>query len=211
MTARRAAHATSDPDPVAPAPTRVRKDPVARRAELVGVARGVFAEVGYADSGLAEIASAASVSKGLLYHYFPDGRPQLFVSVTEEVLSELRDRLHRAAKVPFSARRRMERLLAELFACFTEQPDTFRLLFREGWASHEPLIEAAAVAARVQVAGDIAALMAGTDHPAEEIVSASAGVLGFAIANVELCLAGTLDAETARRVTTAYATSRLPR
>jgi hypothetical protein len=39
-------------------------------------------------------------------------------------------------------------------------------------------------------------------------VSASTGMLGFALANVELCIAGQVDAETAWRVTCEYATSR---
>ena len=44
--------------------------------------------------------------------------------------------------------------------------------------------------------------------PADDLVSASTGVLGFALANVELCIAGQVDAETAWRVTCEYATSR---
>lgn len=62
-----AASAESTGDP-RPAPKRVRKHPDTRRAEIVATARQVFADTGYAESGLAEIASAAQVSKGLLYH-----------------------------------------------------------------------------------------------------------------------------------------------
>ena len=59
---------------------RVRKDPASRRAELVRAAREVFGRSGYAETGITEIAHEAQVSKALLYHYFPDGRPQLFVA-----------------------------------------------------------------------------------------------------------------------------------
>ena len=104
-----------------PAPKRVRKNPDTRRAEIVATARQVFADTGYAESGLAEIASAAQVSKGLLYHYFPEGRPQLFVSVMQELLAEFQQRLRQAAKVPFSPRTRMEHLLAALFWFFDDQ------------------------------------------------------------------------------------------
>lgn len=188
-------------------PKRVRKNPSARRAEIVATAREVFANSGYADSGLAEIASAASVSKGLLYHYFPDGRPQLFVSVMQELLGEFQQRLRQASKVPFSPRTRMEHLLAALYGFFDENPSAYRLLFRDPWVAHDETVEASAIATRVQISSEFAALMA-TSGPADDVVAASAGMLGFALANVELCLAGQVDPETAWRVTCEYATSK---
>ncbi len=188
-------------------PKRVRKNPTARRAEIVATAREVFANSGYAESGLAEIATAASVSKGLLYHYFPDGRPQLFVSVMQELLAEFQQRLRQASKVPFSPRTRMEHLLAALFGFFDENPPAYRLLFRDPWVAHDETVEASAIATRVQISAEFAALMA-TSGPADDVVAASAGMLGFALANVELCLAGQVDPETAWRVTCEYATSK---
>jgi AcrR family transcriptional regulator len=186
---------------------RVRKNPNARRAEIVATAREVFATSGYAESGLAEIASAAKVSKGLLYHYFPEGRPQLFVSVMQELLAEFQQRLRQASKVPFSPRTRMEHLLAALFGFFDENPAAYRLLFRDPWVAHDETVEASAIATRVQISSEFAALMA-TSGPAGDVVAASAGMLGFALSNVELCLAGQLDPETGWRVTCEYATSK---
>ena len=190
------------------APKRVRKNPDLRRAEIVATAREVFAATGYAESGLAEIASAASVSKGLLYHYFPDGRPQLFVSVMAGLLEEFQQRLRQASKMPFSPRTRMEQLLAALFGFFDENPAAYRLLFRDPWVTHDEAVEASAIATRVQIASELASLMAGSALPADDLVSASTGMLGFALANVELCIAGQVDAETAWRVTCESATSR---
>ena len=190
------------------APKRVRKNPDLRRAEIVATAREVFAATGYAESGLAEIASAASVSKGLLYHYFPDGRPQLFVSVMAGLLEEFQQRLRQASKMPFSPRTRMEQLLAALFGFFDENPAAYRLLFRDPWVTHDEAVEASAIATRVQIASELASLMAGSALPADDLVSASTGMLGFALANVELAIAGQVDAETAWRVTCEYATSR---
>jgi AcrR family transcriptional regulator len=191
-----------------PTQKRVRKHPDTRRAEIVATAREVFAATGYAESGLAEIASAASVSKGLLYHYFPQGRPQLFVSVMQGLLGEFQQRLRQASKMPFSPRTRMEQLLAALFGFFDENPAAYRLLFRDPWVTHDETVEASAIATRVQIASELAALMAGSALPADDLVSASTGMLGFALANVELCIAGQVDAETAWRVTCEYATSR---
>jgi len=199
---------TNDGEPRAT--KRIRKNPETRRAEIVTTAREVFAVNGYAQSGLAEVASAAKVSKGLLYHYFPSGRPQLFVSVVEELVTEFQQRLRQAAKVPFSPRTRMEHLLGALFAFFDENPTAYRLLFRDPWVTHDETVEAAAIATRVQIASELAALMAGSGLPADDLVAASSGLLGFALANVELCLADQLTPEIAWRVTCDYATSRLP-
>lgn len=191
-----------------PTPKRVRKNPATRRAEIVATARQVFAATGYAESGLAEIAAAANVSKGLLYHYFPEGRPQLFVSVMQGLLDEFQLRLRQASKMPFSPRTRMEHLLAALFGFFDENPAAYRLLFRDPWVTHDDTVEASAIATRVQIASELAGLMAGSGLPADDLVAASTGMLGFALANVELCIGGQVDAETAWRVTCEYATSR---
>ena len=200
--------ASAQPSTDRPAAKRVRKNPDTRRAEIVATARQVFAATGYAESGLAEIASAASVSKGLLYHYFPDGRSQLFVSVMQGLLTEFQQRLRQASKMPFSPRTRMEHLLAALFGFFDENPSAYRLLFRDPWVTHDEAVEASAIATRVQIASEIASLMAGPGLPPADLVAASSGMLGFALANVELSITGQVDAETAWRVTCEYATSR---
>jgi AcrR family transcriptional regulator len=191
-----------------PTPKRVRKNPDTRRAEIVATARQVFAATGYAESGLAEIASAANVSKGLLYHYFPEGRPQLFVHVMQGLLAEFQQRLRQASKMPFSPRTRMEHLLAALFGFFDENPAAYRLLFRDPWVTHDEAVEASAIATRVQIASELATLMASSALPTDDLVAASSGMLGFALANVELSITGQVDAETAWRVTCEYATSR---
>jgi AcrR family transcriptional regulator len=198
--------AISNPPKPAPA-KRVRKRPAARRAEIVTTARQVFAEAGYSEAGLADVAAAAQVSKGLLYHYFPQGRPELFVSVMQEVLGEFQERLRQAAKVPFSPRTRMEHLLGALFAFFDDNPPAFRLLFRDPWVTHDDTVEASAIATRVQIASELASVMSRSGLPADDLVAASSGMLGFALANVELCLAGQVDPETAWRVTCNYAIS----
>jgi AcrR family transcriptional regulator len=178
-----------------------------RREHLLHVGVDLLGRHGTADVSIEEIAQAAGVSKGLLYHYFPEGRPQLFVSVMQELLAEFQQRLRQAAKVPFSPRTRMEHLLAALFGFFDENPPAYRLLFRDPWVAHDDAVEASAIATRVQISSEFAALMA-TSGPAGDVVAASAGMLGFALANVELCLAGQIDPETAWRVTCEYATTK---
>jgi AcrR family transcriptional regulator len=191
-------------------PRRVRKSPDARRTELVSAAVTVFAETGYPDTGFADVAAAAKVSKALLYHYFPHGRPELFVQVTKAVLADFVERLHNAAKAPFSATTRMEHLLGAVFAFFDDNPQAYRILFRDPWVTQDEAVEAAAIATRVQLAREMAAVMARSGLPTDELLVASTGLLGFALANVELCLAGQVDAETAWRITCRYAVGQFP-
>jgi AcrR family transcriptional regulator len=188
----------------------VRKNRETRHAEIVATAREVFAANGYAQSGLAEVASAAKVSKGLLYHYFPEGRPQLFVSVIEELVSELQAQLRQASKGPFSSRTRMSHMLGALFAFFDENPTAYRLLFRDPWVTHDEAVEAAAIGTRAQITADLTALLATPSaSPPDELLAAASGILGFALANVDLCLAGQLEPEVAWRVTVEYCTAKL--
>jgi len=56
----------------------------ATRAALIGAARPLFGERGYANVGTEEIAHAAGVTRGALYHQFADKR-ELFLAVVEEV------------------------------------------------------------------------------------------------------------------------------
>jgi AcrR family transcriptional regulator len=199
----------SQPSPAPPGNRRVRKSPTARRAEIVDAAQIVFASSGYEDAGLAEISEVAQVSKGLLYHYFPEGRPALFAAVTEQLLVELGLRLEHATRVPFSARRRLEHLLATLFGFFTERPDAYRHLFEDGRASRDVLVAGSAAAARVQITTELAAVMATSRMAPDELLAASHGILGFALATLDLCLAERLDAEMAWRVTCDYAVTML--
>ena len=60
----------------------------ATRAALMGAARGLFAERGYAAVGTEEIVRAAGVTRGALYHHFA-GKEELFAAVYEEVEADL--------------------------------------------------------------------------------------------------------------------------
>jgi AcrR family transcriptional regulator len=59
---------------------RQRLDVKARREQLVTVAKGFFAKRPYDAVKVDEIATAAGVSEGLVYHYFPTKR-ELYVAV----------------------------------------------------------------------------------------------------------------------------------
>jgi AcrR family transcriptional regulator len=71
-----------------PAYSRLQTDE--RRRQLLEAGARVFTEHSYDDASMAEVARAAGISKGLLYHYFPSKR-DLFVATLEAAAAELRE------------------------------------------------------------------------------------------------------------------------
>lgn len=66
-----------------------RLDVDVRRAQLLEVGARLFTEHGYDGVSMSEVARAAGISKGLLYHYFP-GKRAFFVATLEAAADELR-------------------------------------------------------------------------------------------------------------------------
>ncbi len=64
----------------------------ATRAALVAAARELWAARGYADVGTPEIARAAGVTRGAMYHQFAD-KAALFLAVVEAVEQEVTQRM----------------------------------------------------------------------------------------------------------------------
>jgi AcrR family transcriptional regulator len=69
-----------------PAYTRLRVDE--RRRQLLDAGTRLFAEHTFEEISMRQIAEAAGVSKGLLYHYFPS-KTELFTAAVEEATGEL--------------------------------------------------------------------------------------------------------------------------
>ena len=67
------------------------------RANLMFVARSLFAERGYAGTATEEIVQQAGVTRGALYHHFRDKR-DLFEAVFIEVQAEMRERIGTASR-----------------------------------------------------------------------------------------------------------------
>jgi AcrR family transcriptional regulator len=79
-----------------PARTLKAEQSEATRATLIGVARELFAERGYAAVGTEEIVRAAGVTRGALYHHFA-GKKELFQAVYEDVERQLVERIAASA------------------------------------------------------------------------------------------------------------------
>lgn len=65
------------------------------RAKLLATARELFAKHGYAEVSVDQIALAARVTKGALYHHFRD-KQEVFVGAVEQILGSIQARLSAA-------------------------------------------------------------------------------------------------------------------
>ena len=106
-----------------------------RRRAMLDAARAVFAEKGYAQATLDEIAERAEFGKGTLYNYFEDGKEGLLFAVFEDVFGEIEDLI----RTVFHEEGSQDRSIREAFHTFAErhfetirnQQDLFLILVKE--------------------------------------------------------------------------------
>jgi AcrR family transcriptional regulator len=87
------------------APRRVRLQIDERRAQLLELGIRLFSEHSYDDISIDDVAEAAGISKGLLYHYF-EGKREFYVEVIREASLQLRRLTEPDPTLPPSARLR---------------------------------------------------------------------------------------------------------
>lgn len=106
-----------------------------RRQAMLDAARAVFAERGYADATLNEIAERAEFGKGTLYNYFEGGKEALLFAVFEDIIGEMEELIHTVFREGLEE----DRPLRDAFHTFVEQhfqlirdqQDLFLILVRE--------------------------------------------------------------------------------
>lgn len=183
---------------------RTRMAPEQRKAHLRAVARSVFAERGYAASGLAEIADRAKVSKTLLYHYYAEGRPELYTAVMDDLVQELLAGTRAALSAPFDAGRRIGAFVEAFLTYFEHRADAFRLLFREPWGSGDPQVVRRGVDVLVTLSQDLAGPLASFGAPADTLMTVTAGASGFLVAVTDAMVAGQVRRELATDIVTRF-------
>lgn len=99
-----------------------------RREQLLDVARHVFAERGFHETSMNEVAAEAGVTKPVLYQHFASKR-DLFRAVLEDVGLRLEDSIIKAAAEGGIPREKVERGIAAYLAFVEEDRPGFRLLF----------------------------------------------------------------------------------
>lgn len=112
---------------------RRERERLERRGAILAAARSLFAEKGFEQATIEEVAERAEFGKGTLYNYFPGGKDELLSAILEDTFSEMaaliRDHFEEAGDPPSCESFRD--LLARIFQHYTERRDDFLLLMKE--------------------------------------------------------------------------------
>lgn len=117
---------------------RVRLDVDERRERLLALGRELFGDRSYEEISIGDIAKAAGISKGLLYHYFPSKR-DFYVAVVRDAAQDLLDRTEPPDATPGD----VDLLHAKLDAYLEYVEENFRayaLLLRSGIGSDREVL-----------------------------------------------------------------------
>lgn len=102
---------------------------------MLDAARAVFAEKGYADATLDEIAERAEFGKGTLYNYFEGGKEELLFAVFDDIIGEVEDLIHTVFQEERDARGSLRNAfhtyVERHFEMIRDQQDLFLILVKE--------------------------------------------------------------------------------
>ncbi len=103
---------------------------------MLRAAQSVFAEKGYEQAPLDEIAERAEFGKGTLYNYFEDGKEGLLFAIFDEVYDDLHEMVRStfekdAASGDYSFRNAFHALVERSFTYYEEREDLFLILIKE--------------------------------------------------------------------------------
>ncbi|MFH8441527.1 TetR/AcrR family transcriptional regulator [Streptomyces sp. NPDC018026] len=123
-----------------------------RRQQLIGVALDLFSRRSPDEVSIDEIASAAGISRPLVYHYFP-GKLSLYEAALQRAADDLADRFAEPRQGPLGAR--LLRVMGRYFDFVDEHGPGFSALMRGGPAvgstTTNALVDSVRQAAYVQI------------------------------------------------------------
>lgn len=114
-----------------------RLEPDARRAHLLAVGATVFGSKAYDEVQIDQIAQQAGVSRGLLYHYFPNKRA-FFAAIVQLGYNEILEVTRPDPALPSAAQ--LQAGLEAYFDYVQSHPHMYRAIFR-GAASSEASVQ----------------------------------------------------------------------
>ncbi len=109
---------------------RTRRPRAEREAEILAAAREVFAERGYGEAAVAEIAARAGVVEGTVYSYFETKRA-LLIAVMQRFYDELISDTASGLKAVRGAENRIRFVIRRHLETFTADLDLCRVIIRE--------------------------------------------------------------------------------
>ena len=174
--------------PAATAPRR-RLSAADRRAAILDAALAVFAERGFSDASLDEVASRGGISKALIYEHFASKR-DLQLAVLDTFVHELIGRVVQAVGVSGPREERMHRGIEAFLGFAEERPEALRLLTRN---VADPVAGEMLDRLREEAASAVAEIMASDAPPPQQgdlALEARVAILAHLIAGGVQFLAG---------------------
>ena len=101
-----------------------------KRRAILKASASTFARLGYDRASTQEIASAAGVSKALLYHYYAN-KEELLVAILREHLDELVTAVTAADDTRLAPRDRLRALIAALLECYRDADEEHTIQINE--------------------------------------------------------------------------------
>ena len=113
--------------------TGTKKNSARQREEqqerIIRAARQLFANQGYSDTTMTQIAAAAEMSYGLAYHYFKD-KAELFTRVLEEALHSSMALMQAARQLPGTPWEHLHWLTTRMLEGAQRQPEAFLVVMQ---------------------------------------------------------------------------------
>ncbi len=168
--------------------TNPRLPAAERRRQLLDSAVVVFASEGFHQTSMNDVASAAGVTKPVLYQHF-GSKHDLYRELLRDVGDQLRERVAKAAAEGGLPRRQVEQGFAAYFQWVGSHTDGFAVLFA-GETRRDPVFAAEAERVERDIADTIAALIDVEGLSAEQRRLLAFGIVGMAETTARHWLAG---------------------
>jgi AcrR family transcriptional regulator len=108
-----------------------------QRQRILQAALELFARKGLAASGSAEIAAAAGVSSGLIYHYFPS-KEAIYVALVRRAMEAATELTQSVLEAPGTPWQRLRSLCVQMFAGVTSVPEYTIILLQTAVGGFAP-------------------------------------------------------------------------
>jgi AcrR family transcriptional regulator len=148
-----------------------------RRAQLLAVARGVFAGQGFHATSMNDVADAAGVTKPVLYQHF-DSKRDLYLALLDDVGNELREAISKTTSEAADGKAQTESGFLAYFRWVHDDRAAFTLLFGSGNRRDEEFAEA--VRKVVEAAAEAIAPLIAADIDTEHQRTIAHGLVGLA-------------------------------
>ena len=118
---------------------RTRIAPDVQRCHILGAARQVFADHGYAKTNMADIAQSAGINRTLLYHYFHD-KDEILLQLLLDALDQVEQLIVRVRHAGVESSEQIRLLVDGYFEVMEAQPGLARLLVDGGAVRQGPAL-----------------------------------------------------------------------